>query len=415
MAQPTSSLPNSQSVRFADFVVDLRARELHNNGTRVRLQEQPFQVLVLLVQRAGELITREELRRHLWPADTFVDFDNSLNAAVAKIREALGDSPDNPRFIETIPRRGYRFIAPVNGQVASAPTVPSGRASLRMKFCLVARLLVTIVLLAAAAISVYTLLHRAPPPPFQDFSISQITDNGKTVAAALSPDGKYLLSVLEDNGKQSLWLRNIATKSDTQVLPSADASYRDLIFSLDGNYIYFRKAQDSAGAGFDLFRLPVLGGRQQLIGRDFDSGISFSPDGNRIAFLRANDPEVGKLQVLTVNADGTDPRMLYSGPTSDDLGGVAWSLDGKEIASISSFPRGPLSAIDLLEVASSKMRRFAQTGDRTLGELVWLPNSRGLLTTFQPEGSWSPSRWQIGFVAYPGGAFRPIHQRHKQL
>src|SRR5215472_11427088 len=113
MAQVTSPSRNSRSPRFADFVVDVSARELHKNGTRVRLQEQPFQVLALLVQRPGELVTREELRQHVWPADTFVDFDNSLNAAIAKIREALGDSPENPRFIETLPRRGYRFIAPV--------------------------------------------------------------------------------------------------------------------------------------------------------------------------------------------------------------------------------------------------------------------------------------------------------------
>src|SRR5215467_5795388 len=100
-------------LRFGEFTVDTLARELHRNGLRVRLQDQPFQVLALLTQRAGEVVTREDLRKHLWPADTFVDFDNSLNAAVAKIREALADTPENPRFIETVPRSGYRFRAPI--------------------------------------------------------------------------------------------------------------------------------------------------------------------------------------------------------------------------------------------------------------------------------------------------------------
>src|SRR5262252_7593029 len=109
---PRSSL-NSQVLRFADFRVDLHEGELHRNGSRVRLQDQPFQVLALLTQRAGDVVTREDLRQHLWPADTFVDFDNSLNAAVAKIREALADSSENPKFIETVPRRGYRFIVRV--------------------------------------------------------------------------------------------------------------------------------------------------------------------------------------------------------------------------------------------------------------------------------------------------------------
>jgi len=104
---------NSQVIAFADFKVDLRAGVLSRNGTAIRLQEQPFQVLALLAERAGQVVSREQLRLHLWPADTFVDFDNSLNAAINKVREALGDSAEDPVFIETLPRRGYRFIAPV--------------------------------------------------------------------------------------------------------------------------------------------------------------------------------------------------------------------------------------------------------------------------------------------------------------
>src|SRR5215472_18816308 len=127
MGQTSRSSLNSHVLRFADFRVDLRNGELHRNGTRIRLQDQPFQVLALLTQRAGEVVTREELRQHLWPADTFVDFDNSLNAAVAKIREALEDSPESPRFIETLPRRGYRFIAPVEELSGNNHSIPSSR------------------------------------------------------------------------------------------------------------------------------------------------------------------------------------------------------------------------------------------------------------------------------------------------
>lgn len=99
--------------RFGIFEADLVAGELRKNGIRIRLQEQPFQVLAVLLERAGEPVTREQLREQLWAADTFVDFDHSLNTAVTKIREALGDSASNPRFVETLARRGYRFIAPV--------------------------------------------------------------------------------------------------------------------------------------------------------------------------------------------------------------------------------------------------------------------------------------------------------------
>jgi eukaryotic-like serine/threonine-protein kinase len=102
-------------LRFGTFDVDVRAGEVRKQGKRIKLQEQPFHVLTVLLQRPGEVVTREELRSQNWPADTFVDFDNSLNTAINKLREALGDSADNPRFIETLPRRGYRFIAPVTG------------------------------------------------------------------------------------------------------------------------------------------------------------------------------------------------------------------------------------------------------------------------------------------------------------
>lgn len=103
-------------MRFGLFELDLSAGELRKSGVRLRLQGQPFQVLALLLERAGEVLTREELQQKLWPSDTFVDFDHSLNTAINKVREALGDSASSPRYVETLARRGYRFIAPVRTQ-----------------------------------------------------------------------------------------------------------------------------------------------------------------------------------------------------------------------------------------------------------------------------------------------------------
>jgi len=117
---PQSQLP--QFLRFDVFAVDVRAGELRRNGAKLKLQEQPFQVLCALLEHPGELVTREELRSRLWPADTFVDFDHGLNAAIRRLREALGDSAETPRFVETVARRGYRFIGNVE---IPAPTVPA--------------------------------------------------------------------------------------------------------------------------------------------------------------------------------------------------------------------------------------------------------------------------------------------------
>jgi len=117
--------PNNRPVRFGVFELDLSAGELRKNGAKLRLQGQPFQVLALLLERAGEVVTREELQQKLWPSDTFVDFDHSLNTAINKVREALGDSASSPRYVETLARRGYRFIAPVRTEETPQPPEPA--------------------------------------------------------------------------------------------------------------------------------------------------------------------------------------------------------------------------------------------------------------------------------------------------
>jgi DNA-binding winged helix-turn-helix (wHTH) protein len=119
-------------VRFGVFEADLASGELRKNGARVRLQEQPFQLLVALLERAGEMVTRDDLRQRLWPSDTFVDFDHSLNTAVNKLREALGDTASNPRFVQTVARRGYRFIAPVSvAEIAGVGPDPAPASALK--------------------------------------------------------------------------------------------------------------------------------------------------------------------------------------------------------------------------------------------------------------------------------------------
>ena len=123
---------NGRRVRFGAFEADLQAGELRKSGIKIRLQDQPFRVLALLLERSGEVVSREDLRQEIWPHDTFVDFDHSLNTAINKIREALGDSASHPRFVETIPRRGYRFVFPLprppekDGAEASVGTAASG-------------------------------------------------------------------------------------------------------------------------------------------------------------------------------------------------------------------------------------------------------------------------------------------------
>src|SRR6516225_3646744 len=127
---PINSGSKQNGIRFGLFELDPRAGELRKSGIRIKLQEQPFQILLMLLEHPGEIVTREELQNRLWQQDTFVDFDRNLNSAVKKLRQALGDDSENPRFIETLYRRGYRFIGHTNGgatraELISVPPVPS--------------------------------------------------------------------------------------------------------------------------------------------------------------------------------------------------------------------------------------------------------------------------------------------------
>src|SRR5271155_4507655 len=126
--------PQPRRTRFGPYEVDLRSGEVYKHGIRLKLQDQPFQVLALLLEHPGEVVTRDELQQKLWPADTFVNFDTGLNSAIKKLRDALADSAEEPRYIETVPRRGYRFIAQVEGTpkptlaVAEMPLAPVASA-----------------------------------------------------------------------------------------------------------------------------------------------------------------------------------------------------------------------------------------------------------------------------------------------
>ncbi len=207
------------------------------------------------------------------------------------------------------------------------------------------------VLLLAAAIGVYLAARRSRPLPFQNFTVSQITDTGRAEAAAISPDGKYIVNLQNDEGRQSLWLRNIATGSDTQIVPPAPERYLKLAFSPDGNYVYFHK--DVLGSiSHDLYRMPVLGGTAQLIARDVDSNVIFSPDGQRIAYVRGNDPNAGKYALLSASLDGSgettlELRDIPDAAYNDFPRLLAWSVDGMEIAAGDGPFEGPSGAISV--------------------------------------------------------------------
>ena len=188
----------------------------------------------------------------------------------------------------------------LSGFVSSAVVVAAAK---QHKFGFASVAIATLGLLAAAGYGVYSLAHRPPSAPFQNVSITQVTNTGKALGTAISPDGKYVLVVMNESGRNSLWLRNVATGSDTHIAPPSPGMILSVAFSPDGNYVYFRQAENPLNTDFNLYRAPVLGGTPQTVVHDVDSSISFSPDGRRMAFIRANDPEAGKYRLLADNLD----------------------------------------------------------------------------------------------------------------
>jgi eukaryotic-like serine/threonine-protein kinase len=293
------------------------------------------------------------------------------------------------------------------GSTASSSSVVVDAAK-QHKGVLAAVVFVVLLLVAGAAYGVYALLHRSSSvAAFQNFSISQITSDGNSTLTAISPDGKYLLSAVRDRGKTSLWLRNVPTGSNTQVLAPAQTSLRDLAFSPDGNYLYFRQAENSTGTVYNLLRAPVLGGAPQVIARDVDSPVAFSPDGKRMAFARLNDPEIDKYQLLVSNADGSAEKMFVGGPLSENSINLAWAPNSNQIAAIVLQVGGKLSTIRLFDVDSGQFRNIAAFSDKLIRKIVWLPDGSGILCLYEDRAT-GYSSFQIALVSYPGGTFQPV-------
>jgi eukaryotic-like serine/threonine-protein kinase len=262
-----------------------------------------------------------------------------------------------------------------------------------------------LIILAAAGVGSYLLLHRAVPTPFQNFAITQVTNSSRAIVTAISPDGKYVLTVMDDKGLNSLWLRNVATGSDTQVVPPS-ATIANVAFSPDGNYIFFRKAENAIASDFNVYRAPVLGGTPKAVVQDVDSAFTFSPDGGRMAFIRANNPETGKYRLLEANLDGSDEKVLHIEPMGVLARWVAWSPHGKQIAYPEVQPGNALGGINLFDLNTGKLQTLP-FADKAIWEMTWSSAGDGLFVIYQQKGP-NFNRRQIGYVALADGQLRPI-------
>jgi DNA-binding winged helix-turn-helix (wHTH) protein/dipeptidyl aminopeptidase/acylaminoacyl peptidase len=411
------------AVSFGEFELDLRTAELRTNGNKVVLPGQPFQILVTLLSRPGELVTRKELQRELWPSHTFVDFDVSLNKAVNRLREALGDSAQHPRFIETLPRKGYRFIGAVGNGVdvgtanASAVTdeLQPASPSSHEKIGAVAQWLrsrvsgLPYVLSAAIAFLFFVvivpsmLFVRRGAPNLTNVHITKLTDSGRATGVAISTDGRYVVYSLRLGEDESLRLRQISTGSDVEILPIGPA-FHGLTFSPNSDYVYFVRSDPNQPYFKYLYSVPLLGGPVRRMIADVDSPVTFSPDGKQFAFQRAV-PRRNVIELRIANADGSAEQVIAT-IQNGDAGlfqpGPSWSRDGRTIVCpfriLGKEIRWVLTSVSV--PAGTVREIYSDTAP--FGRPVWF-NGHSLLV---PRYDAAYERWQLWTVSYPDGNAR---------
>jgi Tol biopolymer transport system component/DNA-binding winged helix-turn-helix (wHTH) protein len=428
-----SPLPASPKIKFGAFELDASAGRLFKSGIPIKLQPQPLRVLLLLTQRSGQVVTREEIQRCLWGNSTFVDFERGINFSINQIRGALSDNAEKPRYIETLPRVGYRFIAELSGNVASesaktttAPTSVSGKlydwpsettlASAGASAVPLShrsqrkRIVVLVIAMAATCVlgTTYGLRRwysRSHSLDLQSMQITRLTDTGTAEDVAISPDGRYVVYALRDGEEQGLWLRHVATKSVVQILAPDTNAFHGLTFSPDGEYIYFVRSDKNDPFFKYLYSMPVLGGTPRKLIDDVDSPVSFSPDGHQFVYEHCI-PARNDLELRIVQIDGSGERLLTTLHNASCFlfqPGLNWSPDGRTVAVPASLVSKPSRwVLDAVSVPDGGVRELLSSTD-AIGRPIWLPGGSNLLVSrYDPQYH----RAQLWVVSFPGGEAR---------
>jgi DNA-binding winged helix-turn-helix (wHTH) protein/Tol biopolymer transport system component len=428
--------------RFGVFEVDARQLEVRRSGTPVKMREQSFRILVLLLEHAGELVSREELRRVLWPSDTFVDFDQSLNAAVMKLREALSDSTESPLYIQTVPKRGYRFIAPVSpsvilplelkdrpgegsaestshsaeiaGETARSnltPTEEQVRTGWMGRKAAAAGMAALGVLAAVAILAAW---WRSPAELPSVESVTQLTDDGEPKDGKLLTDGSRIYF---NEGRTGSWkIAQVAVTGGFTAPVSTKLGDPQIVgLTKDGSSL-LALAGGYGDSAYPLWSIPVPAGGARPLGGAAGQDANFFPDG-RVLIAKGRD-------LCVAERDGSNLRKLVSMPGITILENPSVSPDGQRIV-FTLYSRGWATSA-LFESAADgtglRKRLDASEGSPCCG--IWSPDGKYLLYQTTNRGSsdlWTlpmqpsffdrsrgvPVRLTAGPLSYSGGV--PSH------
>lgn len=384
-------------VRFKSFELNLRTRELHQNGRKVRLHGHPIDVLAILLERPGELVSREELKKRLWSKDTFVDFEQILNNSIGKLREALGDRADEPRFIETLPRLGYRFIAPVehgldqrselksSNSDPAAPkdiltssgnpvsSIPAATASSKLGLWIMATLNGLVILLAVASVMYI-----------------------RTRRGVTSQQG-------EKQSALALQFQPVTNAPGSAIFPIFSPDEREIAFLWDG----------PERNHFNVYVL-LLGSDTPLRLTESKDGILgapvWSPDGREIAFSRCDGKNDGVYLVPALG--GTERRLTHVGCPETEPGPLAWLSDGKELLMIDHCPEAGTFDLVVFSLMSGDRRCLTHSGAEKAYNNVFQfsvsPDRRTVAFTASAE---APCQADLYTIPLSGGAPRQLTTR----
>jgi Tol biopolymer transport system component/DNA-binding winged helix-turn-helix (wHTH) protein len=400
----------SRIIRFSTFEVNLGSGELRKRGQRIKLQEQPFQLLVALLEKPGEVVTREELRSKLWPADTFVDFDHSLNAAIKRLRDALGESAETPVFIETLARRGYRFISNIEMPAAVVSARP------RPWQWLFARRTAVLGGLIAGTLALFFLYysHSSKSQAGTAVVTPIVAEVGEKHTPSLSPDRQHLAFSWNGGGGPhfSLYVKLVGTEESLRLTKQAAIDFNP-VWSPDGRHIAFCRV---AKGGTGIYIIPALGGVERRVLEThwqedefyqvfwYFGRLSWSPDGKLLAYSDRTDPNE-PTSVFLLSLDSLKVRRLTSPQASVGDYNPAFSPDGRTLA----FNRGSqgMTSIYTAPVSGGEEQRLI-TGVQYGWGLAWTPDGRDIVFAKagwladagwlwkMPRGGGEPERLQFG-------------------
>jgi Tol biopolymer transport system component/DNA-binding winged helix-turn-helix (wHTH) protein len=422
--------PAAGVVRFGAFEADLGSEELRKNGVLIHLPAQPFRILTLLVEHRGEIVTRERLRQALWATDTYVDFDRCLNTAMNRLREALGDSAEHPRYVQTVPKQGYRFLAPVEflpvapadngageGGATAAPgeeTAPSaGPAKARWRW-----VALTAVLAAGFLILAASWWFHAPPRRETGAGLpvaAALTDYpGSEIAPAYAPDASAVAYSWKARGRDDhdIYVQSAGGSAGLRLTDSPAEDYAPA-YSPDGRRIaFYRRSGDMAGIyvsaadGRSVERLAGLriGPPAPASGDDpvgFDSALaalSWSPDGKFLAYVDKVSPEQGYSIFLRGLESRENERVTWPAAGSPGDGFPAFSPDGRLLAFL-RHETATAADIYVTPLARGNPQRLTRDRARVLG-MTWARDGRSIIFASEREGG-EPHLWR---VSASGGA-----------